>query len=57
MIKKQKSLEQKDISLEYPCISFNEVQKKLESSIVNISNGEGIPFEKFFSKILEKCND
>ena len=36
----------------YPAISFEEAQKKVEKSLANISNHQGIESNKFFKSLL-----
>ena len=36
----------------YPAISFEEAQKKVEKSVANISNNQGIESNEFFKGLL-----
>jgi len=36
----------------YPAISFEEAQKKVEKSVTNISNNQGIESNEFFKGLL-----
>ena len=36
----------------YPAISFDEAQKKVEKSVTNISNNQGIESNEFFKGLL-----
>jgi len=39
---------------QYPSISYEEAQEKVQRSIATISEGKGIPSDTFFAKILAK---
>lgn len=39
---------------EYPSITYEEAQKKIQSSIGTIDKGKGVPSDEFFAKILAK---
>ena len=39
---------------EYPSLSYEEAQEKVQKSIDQIANGEGIPADTFFTELLSK---
>ena len=39
-------------SYEYPAITEKEAKKKVQKAINNISNGNGLPLEEAFGKVL-----
>lgn len=54
MVVQEKGLPFDVVSSKYPAIPYKEAQEKVQRSIENITEGNGVPSDEFFSKILTK---